>query len=496
MEGFNLLDNPGGMQALGFFQEDKTVSEEVKLQPTDKVPVELEPKIISVKQLLSENRLVVPYYQRPYKWSLKNVNQLIDDILLHKRQSAYRLGTLVIHKEQEADQPEVYNVVDGQQRTITLTLIAQAIYSYKGSELEKLSNKESTNKYKPSLENLKFKSSLSKNNIRGNYKEIVRRIREFDEEAIHFFYYKCQLVQVVLEDISEAFQFFDSQNSRGKDLAPHDLLKAFHLREMTSSTTESERIKSVTEWEAMDSSKLAVLFRNYLFRIRNWSKGYSARYFTKDEVDVFKGVSPVVKESFPFADLYRISHFYVEGYNNEFHRNIDRNSMSYPFQLDQVIINGKRFFEMINHYNELVNSIKSMAETKKFLSPSDKNAIEILETIQNYDGKDRVGDKYVRNLFNCCLVYYIDKFGTAEISRAVEKFYIWSYSLRLELYAIHLASIDNHALANPPIFKIIKEAIHPSTILNVPLSSVGKNNSTRTDAILNLFKKMNYYHGQ
>ena len=37
------------------------------------------------------------------------------------------------------------------------------------------------------------------------------------------------MVEVVLQDISEAFQFFDSQNARGKDLEPHDLLKAYHL---------------------------------------------------------------------------------------------------------------------------------------------------------------------------------------------------------------------------------------------------------------------------
>lgn len=28
--------------------------------------------------------LKIPDYQRPYKWKIKNVNQLIDDILFHK----------------------------------------------------------------------------------------------------------------------------------------------------------------------------------------------------------------------------------------------------------------------------------------------------------------------------------------------------------------------------------------------------------------------------
>jgi len=52
-------------------------------------------------------------------------NQLIDDIIFHNDKSAYRLGTLVIHIENGEN--EILNIVDGQQRTLTLTLIAYAI---------------------------------------------------------------------------------------------------------------------------------------------------------------------------------------------------------------------------------------------------------------------------------------------------------------------------------------------------------------------------------
>lgn len=53
----------------------------------------------------------------------------------------------------------------------------------------------------------------------------------------------CELIVVITSDVSEAFQFFDSQNARGKALYPHDLLKAYHLREMSDvSEEETERI--------------------------------------------------------------------------------------------------------------------------------------------------------------------------------------------------------------------------------------------------------------
>ena len=55
-------------------------------------------KIITIKDILKID-LKIPEYQRPYKWTLNNVNQLIDDILTFKDKKAYRLETIVIYKD-------------------------------------------------------------------------------------------------------------------------------------------------------------------------------------------------------------------------------------------------------------------------------------------------------------------------------------------------------------------------------------------------------------
>ena len=253
----------------------------------------LQPQIISVAQLLKKPALQIPPYQRPYKWQNRQVNQLLDDLFLHKKKSAYRLGTLVFHQDSKAR----LNIVDGQQRTLTLLLIALAIFSNEGPLSEVLTKA----KIKPITSNwfqdLKFSSSTSQKNLQANYRLIKRRVAEFDPELVRFFYEKCQLVEVVLSDITEAFQFFDSQNSRGRDLAPHDLLKAFHLREMEDTSNEKERGITVKNWEKQDSQHLQAVFSQYLYRIRNWSRGQSARFFTKDDVHLFKGLSPNRKKA-------------------------------------------------------------------------------------------------------------------------------------------------------------------------------------------------------
>jgi len=439
-----------------------------------------QPKIIKVRELLTNDSLQIPSYQRPYKWTTKNVNQLIDDILIHKEKSEYRLGTLVVHNHDN-----ISDIVDGQQRTITLTLIAYARTQKQNKTTEE---EKALKSFAPKLLNLSFANDISKANIQNNYKQIERRIADFDEKSIWFFLEKCTLVEVVLNDISEAFQFFDSQNSRGKDLEPHDLLKAFHLREMNNFSTEDERKKTVEKWENLDTAKLSKLFSQYLYRIRNWSNGHSARYFSKNDVDIFKGVSPDIEENYPFTAMLRIAHFYVEEYNRSYHRNIDKKEMTFPFQIDETIINGKRFFEMIEHYQEMVDNVKSQEMSKKY---------PLLNTIKTYEGSFRTGDKYIRNLFYCGLIYYIDKFGEKDLSKAIDKIFIWAYSLRLKLQAVGLDSVDNFALnqghSQIQFFKRIKDTIKPNDILNLRLETLKENKSSKTEKIVEHFKTLKYY---
>ena len=419
--------------------------------------------IITIETLLKIQKLQIPNYQRPYKWTQKNVNQLIDDILFHKNKKGYRLGTLVLHKDNEEGK-EIFNIVDGQQRVITIFLLAYCL-----SKQRKLDNKTDFLKFS-------FDNKISQNNIINNYNLIKSRIEEFDNFNIEFFLNKCELVKVVIDDVQEAFQFFDSQNARGKDLEPHDLLKAFHLREMNNST-ESEKIKVVEEWENLASKELTNLFANYLFKIKNWSKGNSAYDFTKNDIDIFKGVNLKV-QNYPFMKQLQINNYYVDKQNEA--QRVNNYHLDYPFQIDQVVINGKRFFEMVIYYNNLIKNISALKETFK----KDTAEYDILNTLDTYKGHNRSGDRYVRNLFNCALVYYIDKFGKIDLDKAVKKLFIWAYNLRFKLYSVKLVSVDNYAIgrheyANESIFRKIYYATNHNEILLLNINSIKKEEMKR-----------------
>lgn len=458
-----------------------------------------EPKIIKICDLLRIENLSIPDYQRPYKWTPKNVNQLIDDIFINVDKSAYRLGTIVINETLDSGK-SILNIVDGQQRTLTIYLIARALLDFLKNDIEDqkkvpmiLNRRENLDFFEPKAK-FHFTNEITQFNLYTNYQTIIRRIKEFSTESISFFFHKCELVQVIISDVSEAFQFFDSQNARGKDLVPHDLLKAFHLREMNNLVSEAERKEIVNSWEDINTSQLSDLFGNYLFRIKNWSKGKTARYFTKDEVDVFKGVSPNINESFPFAKIYRIANYYTEEFNASYNRFILGNSFEFPYQIDQVVINGKRFFEMISYYEKMKENIQKKYGHNHIFQVINGSS---LNGIRPYEGRYRTGDCYIYNLFMCGLIYYIDKFGEYEIERAIDKIFIWAYTLRLKLQNVGLDSIDNYALNKAhgciQLFKTIREAISPKTILNMNLETIADIKSTKTGAIEQLFKEMKYY---
>jgi hypothetical protein len=255
------------------------------------------------------------------------------------------------------------------------------------------------------------------------------------------------------------------------------------------------KAKTVAGWENSDTMELASLFSQYLYRIRNWSRGSSARYFGKSETNLFKGVNIETIANYPYVEQIRIAHHFVDHYNEQYERKIDRHPLGFPFHLDQMIINGRRFFEMTSHYQSEIARIQGESHQKGTLSAHsalDGYAADIIATINTYPARTRTGDGYARTIFDCLLIYYIDKFGNAELSRAIEKIFIWAYSLRLQMQIIQLASMDNYVLENN-LFQEIKEATRPEDFINLVLPVVTRIRSTRTEEIESLFRQMRYH---
>ena len=453
-------------------------------------------KIHAIEKLLSLEQLALPFYQRPYKWGIQHVNQLLGDLAAHENNPTnYRLGTVVLHRDNGK-----LHIVDGQQRIITLLLILEAMLTTKrlgnirDETLKITLNTLKDNHFKPA-----FSSKISQGNIWRNYQEIARlasRESEFPETRMRFLLQRCEVICLTLTKLAEAFQFFDAQNARGRDLEPHDLLKAFHLREFTDDEAALKQ-QAVEDWESCSTEELQELFANYLFRIRCWSKGHEALAFTKADVALFKGVSLHSATRYPFTQPLRMTHHLVDDYNGHFSRCIDGHQMNFPFQLDQVIINGRRFFQMVQYYRNWGFHRDHGKERPRCLQERalDEQAENVLKTLAEYPGRSRAGDRYVRNLFDCLLMYYIDRFGMEGVSQAIAKAFIFAYRIRLAQKSVHKIRTDHlvDGSGRSGLFVTLREATEPRTFLSVSLPRVEKNGTAlHLEDIHQLFKEMGY----
>lgn len=413
-----------------------------------------EQKVIKLSEL-SKVKLTIPVYQRPYKWSEKNVIQLLEDIFEYVvvKNKEYRIGNIILNYDENEKKN---NVVDGQQRLTTISLLLKIL----DESFDEL------------LLNEKYKHNISKNNIVYNYRIIDKWIKtkfeSKDEKKADFntkILNKCEFVLFTVSKQDEAFQLFDSQNARGKTLEPFDLLKAFHLREMECDS-EDDRTKCVERWEtSVDNGTLKSILGNHLFKIRKWSKNEWKYNFTKDDIEEFKGISLHQKQQYPYENAMRMLDGFVDNAcNDKFLRNLQV-AQTFPFQITGPMINGKRFFEYVDFY---------ITQREKLFNYNKEDCIkaEMLEFVKfyeeycyGYEGWWRSGDEKVRNLYENILMAFIDKFGYVDgFENFYKAFYKLAYIIRCDKKRISVETIMNSSAQQ--VFRKINNSVSPDAFKN------------------------------
>ena len=420
--------------------------------------------------------LSIPIYQRPYKWTARNAIQLLDDIIeaMNKNKESYRVGTLILHR---ASSQGSYDIVDGLQRIITFSLLLKALGK---NDIAFLQQELYDNEY-------------NARNISNNYRALERRVSKPDlkesqrqkeeyyvkeqecKRLIEFVEDRCELIVVVTSDVSEAFQFFDSQNARGKALYPHDLLKAYHLREMID-IEENEVERIVKGWERISQSGLADFFGNYLYRIKEWVNGNRAEVLDERNIHMFKGITRSART--PYAQFYKSAYCYADMVNSSAMPFVSGTRNINAFQLDAPIIAGKPFFEYTKHYYAILKDIRDNSKYEGFYI----NDNIIVKTLDRYF-KNGVGNGIARLLFDTSVLLYVDRFcpesyPTKEDMELFEQFvvyaFVWAYSLRAQYTNLGWLSAQNFIMETNEnlknsfnMYKLIARQDTPTTLLSV-----------------------------
>lgn len=380
--------------------------------------------IKTVRDLL-DVELVIPEYQRPYRWTTKSTSILLSDIYeaFKTNITEYRIGSVVLHSHDGK-----YDVVDGQQRLTTLSII---FYVLKEGDFLSAKDKDKN----PSLLQQEY-SANSNAAIIQNYEVIKSKIKSIADNGnikkfTNYLLNNCTFVNIVTDSQQEAFQFFDSQNSRGKALAPHDLLKSYHLREMNDDP-EKYKIELINKWENTDQSSLENLFSENLYPLVRWFKSKDGLYYSSDKIDNFKGIKK--GNNYNFAIYNRAANLFIEKFNLEKNYELVSASALNQFQLTQPIIAGKNFFNYSLHYLDLLEKVKHLAD----------DHIDEKYLLKN---TGRIGDLYVYSLFLNALVFFADRFNLGSLTKSrVLFFHKWAYSLRLKMQAVYQETINNYAL--------------------------------------------------
>ena len=314
-------------------------------------------------------------------------------------------------------------------------------------------------------------------------------------ELLTFTNDQCQLVRIETDDIDEAFRVFDSQNYRGKALEPHDLLKAYHLREMRTETPASQAA-AVETWESVQDEDLTRLFSTYLYRILRWSRGESALRFTAQDIGVFKRIS--AEGDLPPSSRYHLaaqaarSLLDTMGASRQLG---ERDAKRRRFQLDAPVLGGRSFFEMVTF---MLDELKRLAR-ESFLDGEgapggDETPSSDLGKFATYDLKvllkqdaakeqDRLHEapsmsryRYVCELYLAALLYYTNRFGSEDIEPVRSHLFAWAYSLRVERLRVQLRSVDNRARGDGDLarsaFVLLRNASSGRVIEQLPVALV------------------------
>ena len=249
---------------------------------------------------MSNSRFEIPHYQREYSWLDDEVSDFWMDLRNALEEESYFLGLVILTEEGEAKQ-----VVDGQQRILTLTLLAAALYheavaggrkalaeriqadflrsiDYETDEtnprvtlsdksdnetLQKiLVNGEVTGGAAETEESLSARMQRAFEYLRVNLKDDLKQ-DPFKRLGVwtDFITNKLYFAVFTHPDPASAYRVFEVINTRGLELTTADLLKNYIL----SQTPKPNRETRYSEWQSMARQFSASGASNFVQFIRH-----------------------------------------------------------------------------------------------------------------------------------------------------------------------------------------------------------------------------------
>ena len=190
---------------------------------------------LSVNRLLNEDTYAIPLYQRNFAWTYEEIEQLLNDVAdaFQENRDNYYIGTLVVNKEND-----LFKIIDGQQRTTALNLIALALKHEFGFDRLKAVNLTfpARKKSNENIQKLFTKQKISEDDENeltrgyGHAKDALKKVLGERQLEIQYFvdylFDDVIIFRSILPKDLDLNLYFERFNSRGEQLEAHEILKA------------------------------------------------------------------------------------------------------------------------------------------------------------------------------------------------------------------------------------------------------------------------------
>ena len=190
---------------------------------------------LSVNRLLNEDTYAIPLYQRNFAWTYDEIEQLLNDVAdaFQENRDNYYIGTLVVNKEND-----IFKIIDGQQRTTALNLIALALKHEFGFDRLKAVNltfpaRKKSNKNIQDLFTKKKILEGDENELTRGYghaRDALKKVleeRHLDPQSfVDYLFENVIIFRSILPEDLDLNLYFERFNSRGEQLEAHEILKA------------------------------------------------------------------------------------------------------------------------------------------------------------------------------------------------------------------------------------------------------------------------------
>jgi uncharacterized protein with ParB-like and HNH nuclease domain len=367
---------------------------------------------INLTELFTK-KLAIPEYQRPYVWQQANIDSLLEEIHIHEEYKSstkpmFFVGSIVLHHDAENNM----NIIDGQQRITTLSILAKILQQ----------------KDYP----IYYNNLLSQQNIFNNYSYLVQRKDTLS--ALDFD--KINVVVITTNRQDDAYNFFETLNTGGKRLSGLDILKAHHLRSLPAYEIDSyAELWEKEQAHLSESLKLLIKARswNYLKFVAVPSKRSGLAAWKQIITDEFASALTANNENIAYNILLKKANSFTTPGNE--------------YAIRQPVGNGENF---INYFLSYVQLYKALFVN---LNAHDDIYKKFTSTIiLNWHD----GTVDMRALYQLALLCYVSRFGMENLTRVSLLLFRHIYSLRVSTPGrVMEATVVNHMIHTNIIERIL-----------------------------------------